>query len=204
MSAPGAGVGVQIDLTDHLRCLEPHEESYLVLLTGRMVGRRVVTGHLGCPVCGKEVRIRDGVADFSGAVPGDEYSALTPESTAALLGLGGPGGWVALAGSAAGLAGGLSPLLPGVQLVAVNPPPAREHDEAVSVLRAPRLPLRSGSMRGVVIGGDVAITPDWVADAVRAVLPGLRLVVEASLPSPPLDGVEILASAPACWVGKKR
>ena len=194
---------MQIDLTDHLRCLEPHEESYLVLLTGRMVGRRVMTGHLGCPVCGKGVKIRDGVADFAGAVPGGEHTALKPDAAAALLGLGGPGGWVALAGSAAGLAAGLAPLLPGVQLVAVNPPAALEHEEAASVLRAPRLPLKSGSMRGVVIGGDVAGAPDWVADAVRAVLPGLRVVVEAPAPSPPLEGVEILASAPACWVGKK-
>lgn len=194
---------MQIDLTDHLRCLEPHEESYVVLLTGRMVGRRVVTGHLGCPVCGKGVRIRDGVAEFAGAVPGDDHTALTPEATAAFLGLGGPGGWVALAGSAAGLAGALAPLLPGVHLVAVNPPAGLEHDEAASVLRAPRLPLRSGSMRGVVIGGDVAGAPDWVDDAVRAVLPGLRVVVEAPAPSSPPDGVEILASAPACWVGKK-
>jgi hypothetical protein len=194
---------MQIDLTDHLRCLEPHEESYLVLLTGRMMGRRVVTGHLGCPVCGKGVKIRDGVADFSGGVPGDSTSALTPEATAAFLGLGGPGGWVALAGSAAGRAGGLAPLLPGVQLVAVNPPSALEHEEAASVLRAPRLPLKSGSMRGVVLGGDLAGSPDWVADAVRAVLPGLRVVVEAPAPSMPLEGVEILASAPACWVGKK-
>ena len=195
---------MQIDLTDHLRCLEPHEESYLVLLTGRMVGRRVVTGHLGCPVCGKEVKVRDGVADFSGAVPGNADTALTPDATAAFLGLGGPGGWVALAGSAAGLAGGLAPLLPGVQLVAVNPPSALEDDAAASVLRAPRLPLKSGSMRGVVIGGDVAGARDWVADAVRAVLPGLRVVVEGPAPSPPPEGVEILASAPACWVGKKR
>lgn len=194
---------MQIDLTDHLCCLEPHEESYLVLLTGRMVARRVVTGHLGCPVCGKEVKIRNGVADFSGAVPGGTHTLLTPDATAAFLGLGGPGGWVALAGSAGGLAGGLAALLPGVQLVAVNPPSAQEHDEGVSVLRAPRLPLKSASMRGVVIGGDLAGSPDWVADAVRAVLPGLRVVVEAPAPSPPPEGVEILASAPACWVGKK-
>jgi len=194
---------MQIDLTDHLKCLEPHEESYLVLLTGRMMGRRVITGHLGCPVCGREVRIRNGVVDFTGAVPGDEYSTLTPDGTAAFLGLGGPGGWVALAGSAAGLAGALAPLLPGVQLVAVNPPPRAEQEEVASVVRAPGLPLKSGSMRGVVIGADLADAAGWVADAVRVVLPGLRVVVEGPAPSPLLDGVEILASAPACWVGKK-
>jgi hypothetical protein len=194
---------MQIDLTDHLRCLEPHDESFLVLLTGQMIGRRVIMGHLGCPVCGKEVKIRNGEVRFAEPDPGDEYSTLTPEGTAAFLGLGGPGGWVALAGSAAGLARDLAPLLPGVQLVAVNPPVRAEPDDAASVILAPRLPLTSASMRGVVIGADLARASDWVADAVRVVLPGLRIVVEGPAPSPPPDGVEILASAPGCWVGKK-
>jgi hypothetical protein len=194
---------MQIDLTDHLRCLEPHDESFLVLLTGQMIGRRVIMGHLGCPVCGKEVKIRNGEVRFAEPDPGDEYSTLTPEGIAAFLGLGGPGGWVALAGSAAGLARALAPLLPGVQLVAVNPPARAEQDETASVILAPRLPLRSGSMRGVVIGADLARASDWVADAIRVVLPGLRVVVEGPAPSPPPDGVEMLASAPGCWVGKK-
>jgi hypothetical protein len=197
---------MQIDLTDHLRCLEPHDESFLVLLTGQMIGRRVIMGHLGCPVCGKEVKIRNGEVRFAepDPDPGDEYSTLTPRATAAFLGLGGPGGWVALVGSVAGLTRDLAPLLPGVQLVAVNPPAHAEQDDAASVILAPRLPLTSGSMRGVVIGADLAGASDWVADAVRVVLPGLRIVVEGPVPSPAPDGVELLASAPGCWVAKKR
>ena len=174
-----------------------------MLLTGQMIGRRVILGRLGCPVCGKEVTIRDGVTDFTGAPLGGTSSALTADAVAAMLGLGGPGGWVALAGSAGGIAAELGPLLTGVRLVAVNPPAAVESGETLSVLRSPRLPLKSGSMRGVVIGSDLAGSPAWVEDAGRAVLPGLRVVVEGPAPSPAPAGVEILASAPACWVGKR-
>jgi hypothetical protein len=56
-------------------------------------------------------------------------------------------------------------------------------------------------MRGVVLGRDAAPTADWVTDAIGAVLPGLRVVVESG--APPVAGVELLAAAEGCWVGKK-
>ncbi|MGH7560697.1 MAG: hypothetical protein ACRENB_06740 [Gemmatimonadales bacterium] len=193
-----------IELTDHLRCLEPHEEGYLVLLTGQMVGRRVVTGHLGCPDCGKEVMIRKGVVEFAGAEAGAVGTQLSPEGALAFLGLGGPGGWIALVGAAGSLASGLATLLPGVSIAAVNPPEGSESHEAVSVIHAPRLPLRGGSVRGVVLGADLAGRGEWVSDAARAVLPGLRIVVEALRPADPPAGIEVLASSPICWVGERR
>lgn len=195
-----------IELTDHLRCLGPHQESYLVLLTGQMVGRRVVTGHLGCPICGLEVRIRDGAADFepSAPPPVPAPTVLDAEAVLTFLGLGGPGGWVALAGAAGALAPALSQLLPGVNLAVVNPPPETRDGGATSVLRGARLPLRSKSMRGVVLGADLADRAEWVEDAFRAVLPGLHVVVEAPAPDPAPPDAEILAAAPECWVGRKR
>jgi len=42
-----------IELTDHLRCPENHEERFLVLLPDRVEDRSVRTGQLGCPVCGR-------------------------------------------------------------------------------------------------------------------------------------------------------
>src|SRR2546421_743598 len=53
-----------IELTDHLRCPADHEEQFLVLLPDRMEGRSVLSGELGCPVCGRVVRVEEGVADF--------------------------------------------------------------------------------------------------------------------------------------------
>jgi uncharacterized protein YbaR (Trm112 family) len=61
---------VFIELTDLLRCPNPHDESFLVLLPDRMDGRSVRTGQLGCPVCGRTFELIDGVFD-SGAAPAE-------------------------------------------------------------------------------------------------------------------------------------
>lgn len=185
-----------IELTDHLRCPEPHDESFLVLLPGRLDGRRVVEGHLGCPVCGRTVEFTDGVVDFGGAFS-PPAGRLTAEAAHALLGLDGPGGYLALIGGAGGLAAGLAPLLPGIALVAVNAPAVAPE---ASQLRAGRLPIKAGSMRGVVLGPMLA--EDWVRDAVAAALPGLRAVGEG--PAPDLPTLELLAEADGVWVGRRR
>jgi uncharacterized protein YbaR (Trm112 family) len=56
-----------IELTDHLRCPENHEERFLVLLPDRVEDRSVRTGQLGCPVCGRTFVLVDGVLDVGGA-----------------------------------------------------------------------------------------------------------------------------------------
>ena len=89
-----------IELTDHLRCTADHEEQFLVLLAHQMEGRSVLSGDLGCPVCGRVVRVEKGIADFGGGSPSTADTWLTGEAVAALLGLTGPGGYVALVGSA--------------------------------------------------------------------------------------------------------
>lgn len=192
---------MHIELTDHLRCLSDHAESFLVLLPDAMNGRRVLRGSLGCPVCGSIVPVEDGVAEFGGGGPSDEPTALSAEAVAAFLGVSGPGGYVALAGGATAVAAELGALLPGIALVLVNPPAGTADSLTGSVLRAGRLPLKQNSMRGVVVGGDAAETAGWVPDAIGAVLPGLRVVVEGG--APPAAGVELLAMAEGCWVGKK-
>jgi uncharacterized protein YbaR (Trm112 family) len=199
-----------IELTDHLICPAPHEEQYLVLLPGEMDGRRVVTGALGCPACGRIVRVMDGVAEF-GPAPGTGPSlappapaapaALTAEAMTALLGLGGPGGFVALIGSVGALAAELVERMPGIALALVNPPGPVADTLAASVIRSDRLPLKTSSMRGIVVGPDFAGQSTWIADAVRAVLPGLRVV---ALGSDPPETLELLGRTADCWVAEKR
>jgi hypothetical protein len=167
-----------------------------------MDGRRVVSGTLGCPVCGQVVSLADGIVTFDPHPASDGRTALTPDAVAAFLGLSGPGGYIALVGGATALASGLEALLPGIRLALVNPPDDTQDRPGASVLRAASLPLKSSSMRGVVLGAEAAREPDWVAAAVRAVLPGLRVVGEGG--APPQNGVEILGAAEGCWVGKKR
>jgi len=189
-----------IELTDHLRCPADHPEQYLVLLPNRMEGRRVVGGDLGCPVCGRVVRVADGIADFGDADPSDGKTSLSADALAALMGLSGPGGYVALAGGMTSLASGLAALLPGVRLVLVNPPLGTEDAETGSVIRAARLPLKSASMRGVAIGADLAGHDGWIDDAARVVLPGLRVVGEGG--EPPATGMEVLGKAGEVWVAR--
>ena len=142
-----------IELTDHLRCVAEHDESFVVLLPDEVVDRSVRRGTLGCPSCGAIYHIRDGVLEAGDAPPAGA-DAVVPggDALAAFAGLGGPGGYMVLVGAAAGRWPEVTAAVPGVHLVLVNPPAAVEEARGTSVLRAARLPLRSGSMRAVVLG----------------------------------------------------
>lgn len=208
-----------IELTDHLRCPADHDEAFLVLLPDRLEGRSVRTGTLGCPICGRRFVVRDGILDTGGAetlTSGQPASgSLGAEAMAALVGLGGPGGYLVLVGPPAALWREVMELVPGVALVAVNPPappderrppgspdPLGPTGEYVSVLRGGRLALKTKSMRGVVLGTPYGGDAGWVAEAARVVLPGLRVVGEG--PVPPPEWIELMASADGVWVGTRR
>lgn len=193
-----------IELTDHLRCPADHDESFLVLLPNKMEGRSVLTGNLGCPVCGRTFELKDGVLDTGGGPPSDANAgtALDADALTTLVGLHGPGGYLTLVGPVAALSNEVAQLVPGVALVAVNPPPALRDSPGLSILRGGRLPIKSHSMRGVVLGRPFAGEPHWVAEAARVVLPGLRVVGEGE--DPGSDLIELLASADGVWVGIRR
>ena len=192
-----------IELTDHLRCPEAHEEQYLVLLPDRMDGRSVKQGQLGCPVCGRTFAFREGIVDFGPVTQAEDApTALSADAIATLAGVSGPGGYFVLVGSPAGAWKSLSELLPGVALVAVNPPSEVADEPGVSVLRGSRLPLKSRSMRGVVLGKGYAASEGWIREAARVTLPGLRIVGEGV--NPAADLIELLASAEGVWVGSPR
>jgi hypothetical protein len=191
-----------IELTDHLRCPADHEEAYLVLLPDGLDGRSVRAGTLGCPVCGWATTVRDGLVDFGGGMPEEQPTQLTPEAIQAFLGLSGPGGYIALVGTAAGAADRLADLMPGVRIVAVNPPSAVVPDRPASVLRSGRWPIKSACLRGVALGGDRAAAPEQVLAAAQSVLPGLRIAVEG--PRVDLPGFQLLAASETAWVAVRR
>lgn len=207
-----------IELTDHLRCPADHEEAFLVLIPGRMEGRRVIEGHLGCPVCGWGTAWDDGIPDFRGrpaaSGPAAGGGAISDHSEAsagaggpafdagaalALLGLDGPGGWVAFAGRTGALAHAFAELLPNVNIVAVNPPPAVTSHATVSIIRSDAWPIKQRSMRGVVVGEDAAAL---AAAAIGSVLPGLRAAGEGTAPSLGV-GDQVVGEAPGAWVVRK-
>ncbi len=211
---------MHIELTELLRCPEPHEENVLVLSTGEMLGRMVRSGVLGCPVCHKEYPIIRGVVEFSGRGTGeggggtsgarsDPSPVPRPPSPAdaqalqALLDLSGPGGYVVLLGTAARHAVGLAGLMGGLHFVGVNPPPAVEELPVLSLLRCARMiPLRQAVARSVVVGADATAAP-WLAEARRVLLRGRRLVAEQeNLAVPP--GIARLAAGQGLFVGERR
>jgi len=189
-----------IELTDHLRCPDDHDEGFLVLLPDRMEGRSVQTGQLGCPVCGRTFSIHEGILELGDPPrPARTDPRLDAEGLTALAGLHGPGGYFALVGPLGSLADRMVELNPGVALVAINPPGAVVDAPGVSVIHAGRIPLKTRSMRGVALGRPYADDPYWINEAARVVLPGLRIVGEGA--DPPADGIELMASAEGVWVG---
>ena len=190
-----------IELADHLRCPADHPEQYLVLLPGAIEERSVRDGMLGCPVCGREFRIDGGVFDIGGGPEQVAPTALDGDAAAALAGLTGPGGYLAVVGGLAARHDELAAAIPGVRLVAINPPRGVRDAYELSVLRGGSIPLRSSSMRGVLLGPGFGSDPHWVSEALRVTLPGLRIVGEGREPEP--GDLELLASAGGCWVGSK-
>jgi len=192
-----------IELTDHLRCPVEHEEAFLVLLPELVDGRSVQSGILGCPVCDRRFRIQHGVFDTGDApAPPPAATRLVPEALAPLAGLNGPGGYLVLVGGPAAGWREIAELIPGVGLVAVNPPAGVADEPGVSVLRASRLPIKTHSMRGVVLGPPFGSDGEWVREGVRVLLPGLRMVGEGT--NPPDDALDLMASADGVWVGTPR
>lgn len=192
-----------IELTDHLRCPADHDESFLVLLPDTTDDRSVRSGTLGCPVCHAEYRIADGVVQFTAprARP-PAAPSIAADQLSALLGLAGPGGYAALVGDVTALSAAISPLTPGVHFTAVAPVSGLVESRALSLVEAERMPFKRGSLRGVVLGSGFGADPRWVADALRTVLPGLRVVGAGKAPQ--LDGLELLAEAEGWWVGRKK
>lgn len=191
-----------VELIDHLRCLRPHEESWLVATADVTDERDIVEGMLGCPVCRAEYRIAGGIARF--ADPSTPTPPATADETeamrlAAFLGLAEPHGFVVLTGTL----GAHAPLihrLADVHLLLVNPPPGAPMGAGLSGLTAGDwLPLASGSAHAV--GLDMSATAALVHSAIAALRSGGRLVAPASLALP--AGATELARDGAVWVAQR-
>lgn len=200
-----------IELAELLRCPRDHEPMPCVVAPDEMDGRRVVSGTIGCPVCEVEHKIVEGIVGF-GEDPllgaGSRSDDLTVENmpdaddVQALLNLDSPGGYVILVGSGARLAAELAANTSDVHFVGLNPPPELRESESLSLLRSPaRIPIRDGSVRGVLMGREY-VRNRWMDDAGRVVATGGRLVAVVDELS--AVGVQQLAVGGGMWVGEKK
>lgn len=185
-----AGVGrsaVRLLLTDVLRCPRCGPEWGLILLAERIDNeRRIEEGRLGCANCRNAYPIEGGVLDLrlegtrtsgaeeGAATQGDGDTALR---LAALLGLAVGGGRVALRGIAATVAPQLAALVPEVEVVELRAERGGGSSPGVDEVLSERgFPFADGALRGVALQryGD----RQDLAEAMRVVVPGARVVVE--------------------------
>jgi uncharacterized protein YbaR (Trm112 family) len=191
---------VFLPLIDRLRCLNAHEDTWLVASIDRAEERDVLEGTLGCPVCSAEYRIREGVVWF-GDAPAAE--AETPSSAEALrlaaaLNLTDArmtailhGSW----GAHASILRGLSP----AHMLLVNPPTGVTSGDGISIVRAPVAPVAVAWADAAALdrsGGGGAM-----AESIRAALRGGgRLLAPADAEIPP--GFSELARDADVWVAQ--
>jgi hypothetical protein len=154
---------------------------------------------VGCPSCQREYLIDQGVVRFGPPPPHTSTSLPDADTLPAVLNISSPGGNVVLVGSAAQLARDLQHRLEGVHIVGINAPATIHDGSGVSLLEnSSSIPLRTAMARGVVLGPEYIA---WGPDAVRVLLPGLRLAVLSERFES--DGMELLATGRGMWVGKK-
>lgn len=157
----------------------------------RMVGRHIVEGQVGCPVCEAVYPIRDGdVLIAARPAPGPSAGEATDVlRTAAMLDLADPGGVVLLVGPWSAYADALATVVDAHMLVV---DPTTPQTQASTVYAGGIVPLAASAVRAAATDA-----PELV---VRAVKPGGRIVAPATAPVP--AGVKELARDDRYWVGE--
>ena len=197
-----------IELLDLLRCINAHEETWLVTSFKSISNRFVLEGTLGCPTCSAEYRISEGVGRFgvrpaASEVPRNPMSAREREDLAtragAFLNLTEPGATVVLGGRWAEAAQELS-VMTETRIFALNAARHVGESETVGLLEVNReIPLAASSVEGVAI--DPSFPAEILSSAVKVVRPGGRIVGPASIELP--GDLTILARDPSYWVAEK-
>jgi uncharacterized protein YbaR (Trm112 family) len=193
---------VFVELIEALRCPRPHEDAHLVARASRTEARHIVDGVLGCPVCGAEFMIANGVAHFgepARETQPEQPDAETAMRLAAFLELTDARGFALLCGRWGAHADAIHQLAE-TQLVLVNPPRTVPADVAAGVvLTSEAIPFAEGSARALAL--DDAAPIELARSAVRAVHAGGRVLGPATLDLP--EGVTELMRDERMWVGEK-
>lgn len=190
-----------IPLVDVLRCVKPHDDTWLVASIERADDRDIVTGMLGCPICFAEYPIREGAVVFSEQAPVPAYRTpsehdairlaaaldLTDARMTAVL----QGAW----GTHAPILRGIAP----AQLLLVNPPQGISSGDGVSIVRADHAPIAHGAVNAVAVDASAS---QAMIDSLRAALrAGGRMLGPVSVAIP--EGLSELARDDEVWVAER-
>jgi hypothetical protein len=200
---------VFIEQLDLLRCVNAHDETWLVASFRTVSNRFVEEATLGCPTCSAKYEIVAGVADFTlgEAVPlcEEERSAASHRReelatrAGAYLDVTRPGATIVLGGLWAYAAQELADLAD-VRVIALNPPAAVTESERVGLVRVGRqIPLATNSVHGLAL--DAWFPTALVDAAMRVVRPQGRIVGAAEF-DPPAESI-VLAHDERYWVAEK-
>ena len=198
-----------IELIDLLRCINAHEDTWLVAWFRTVSNRFVLEASLGCPSCAAQYPIHEGIADFSAgvALPSCEAERAAASHgredlatrAGAYLDVTEPGATIALGGVWAYAAQELSEMAE-VRVLALNAPAEVKESQAVGLLHVgSEIPVAPGSLFGVAL--DAWFPAKIVASAVRAVRPGGRIVGPAVISAP--AELAVLAHDDTYWVAQK-
>ncbi len=198
-----------IELIDLLRCINAHEDTWLVASFKTVSNRFVLEGNLGCPACSAQYPIREGIADFSAgtSLPSCETERAAASHrreelatrAGAYLEATEPGATIALGGVWAYAAQELSEMAE-VRVLALNAPAEVKESQTVGLLHVgSEIPVAPGSLLGVAL--DAWFPAKIVESAVKAVRPGGRVVGPTVFPPP--AGLAVLAHDNTYWVAQK-
>jgi len=200
---------VYIETIDLLRCVNAHEDTWLVASFREVANRFVIEGTLGCPICSAEYEIRGGVADFTlgESIPScDEARAAVGHQREQLATRAGayldatqPGATILLGGLWSYAAQELAEMAD-VRVIGLNAPSEVQESEKVGLIRVgERIPLAANSVQGIAL--DAWFPEGMVEEALRVVKPGGRLVGPVAFGAPSQSVV--LAHDENYWVAEK-
>jgi hypothetical protein len=200
---------VFIELIDLLRCINPHEDTWLVASFKTVANRFVVEASLGCPTCSAQYSIHEGIADYSAglALPSCEAERASASHrreelatrAGAYLDATEPGATIVLGGVWAYAAQELSEMAE-VRVLAINAPAEVKESPSVGLVNVgSEIPVAPGSVLGVAL--DAWFPAKIVASAIKAIRPGGRIVGPVIVPPPP--DLSVLAHDDRYWVAQK-
>jgi len=207
---------MHLELVELLRCPNPHAPSVLVVSSDKTSARYVMQGVLGCPECGAEYPIRDGIslfgADSPEAARGSTVDPANADSELALrvaaqLAMTEGRSVYTLVGYSSRVVLAIRAVVP-ARLIVINPVGVDAiGDASITLATAPagvvrtqgRLPLTRSRMDGLAF----ASQPDagWLAQAVELLKPGGRVVAPAT-GAVPVGVVELVRDAHQ-WVATR-